>query len=279
MTQRWTPSWKQGFARSQAESAFPNLWTNLRGLWAPALGPTGVQLFDVSGQRNHGAITDMDPATDWVPGDPRVGGYALEFVANQDNRVIIPVGNDALNISGDFAIVALINPGVIAENDYVFHHVGGAGEGFDGYSLDFTNSDGLRFYDGQNFINGDNNTLSVGTWHCVAVSIAGTAATIWVDGSPAGSGTAGSQRAFSGLAHIGAAGFDLFMYTGKIAFIAIYSRCLAPSEIQHLSRNHLAMLRRRSRFPVSVPAAPTGAIMNQFQASNLGADLFNGTLI
>jgi hypothetical protein len=51
-------------------------WDGLVGLWAPALGPTGNALFDLSGRNNHGTLTNMDPATDWV-GSP--GGWALDF--------------------------------------------------------------------------------------------------------------------------------------------------------------------------------------------------------
>lgn len=52
-----TPSYTQGFARNAAESAYPNLWKGLAGLWLPALGPTGLTLHDPSGYKNHGTIT------------------------------------------------------------------------------------------------------------------------------------------------------------------------------------------------------------------------------
>jgi len=66
LLQRSRPSFKQGFARSAGESAAPNLWKGLRAAWVPALGPTGGTLFDVSGNKNSGVLTDMDPATDWI---------------------------------------------------------------------------------------------------------------------------------------------------------------------------------------------------------------------
>jgi hypothetical protein len=46
------------------------------GDWAPFLGPTGPILFDRSGYGNHGILTRMDVATDWVPSG---AGHALDF--------------------------------------------------------------------------------------------------------------------------------------------------------------------------------------------------------
>ena len=65
-TPQHTPSYKQGFARCAAESDKPDLWTGLPGLWMPSLGVTGDTLRDISGYGNHGTLTNMDPATDWV---------------------------------------------------------------------------------------------------------------------------------------------------------------------------------------------------------------------
>lgn len=76
-----TPSRGQGYARNKAQSAFANLWDGLVGHWAPPLGPTGLTLFDVSGNGNHGALTNMDAATDWVVGEK---GYALDYGGASD---------------------------------------------------------------------------------------------------------------------------------------------------------------------------------------------------
>ena len=71
------PSCKSGFARNAAESEYPNLWDGLVGLWAPFLGPTGLTLFDWGGRKNHGMLTNMDPATDWVATEK---GWALDVL-------------------------------------------------------------------------------------------------------------------------------------------------------------------------------------------------------
>jgi hypothetical protein len=57
-----------------------NILTGLVGAWCPSLGPSGYTLLDRSGQGNHGTLTNMDAASDWV-GTP--GGWALNFIDGQ----------------------------------------------------------------------------------------------------------------------------------------------------------------------------------------------------
>ncbi len=70
------PTYAQGFARHAGDSACPGLWDGLVGAWVASLGPTGWTLFDASGRHNHGTLTNMDPATDWVIGP---NGWTLDF--------------------------------------------------------------------------------------------------------------------------------------------------------------------------------------------------------
>jgi hypothetical protein len=39
---------------------------NIIGRWCPSTGATGFRLVDRSGRGNHGTLTNMDPASDWV---------------------------------------------------------------------------------------------------------------------------------------------------------------------------------------------------------------------
>lgn len=84
---RTIPSYRSSWARSATESAFPGLWVGKVGHWVPALGPTGVTLRDVSGRGNHGTLTTMAPATDWVVNSH---GPALDFDGGDDH---VSVGN------------------------------------------------------------------------------------------------------------------------------------------------------------------------------------------
>jgi len=70
------PNYATGYAKNASESANPNLWDGLGGAWMPGLGVTGGTLRGVSGNENHGTLTNMDAATDWVTTSK---GLALDF--------------------------------------------------------------------------------------------------------------------------------------------------------------------------------------------------------
>jgi len=70
------PNYATGYAKNASQSAHPNLWDGLVGAWMPSLGVTGETLRDVSGNGNHGTLTNMDAATDWVATSK---GLALDF--------------------------------------------------------------------------------------------------------------------------------------------------------------------------------------------------------
>jgi hypothetical protein len=60
---------------------YASLRQGLVGAWCPSLGPSGNTLIDRSGYGNHGTLTDMDAATDWVSGR---FGWALDFDGSDD---------------------------------------------------------------------------------------------------------------------------------------------------------------------------------------------------
>lgn len=79
---RLYPSFQQGFARSIGESAFPDLWRGLVGLWAPEAGYQGITtLKDFSGYGNHGTLNGSMTNSDWLIGK---NGYALDFDGTDD---------------------------------------------------------------------------------------------------------------------------------------------------------------------------------------------------
>lgn len=94
LRRRSRPSYKQGFARSASESANPWAWDNVFRIFAPALGPTGDTLRDWSGAKDHGTLTLMDPATDWVIGaNPRLPAYELDFGGGDDYVALSTMGD------------------------------------------------------------------------------------------------------------------------------------------------------------------------------------------
>ena len=62
------PSYRSGFysPRRGGTPKYPSLWDGCVGAWAPSLGATGLTLRDESVFGNHGTLTNMDPASDWV---------------------------------------------------------------------------------------------------------------------------------------------------------------------------------------------------------------------
>lgn len=91
---RRKPSWKNGFARSYRTALYTALRKRLIGAWVPPLGRTGGMLRDVSGNRKHGALTNMNPATDWTVG--RLG-YQLDFDGVDDH---VDLGTDYNELNG-----------------------------------------------------------------------------------------------------------------------------------------------------------------------------------
>lgn len=56
-------------ARNQTQSARPELWQGLCGLWMPGVGRQGDRLFDLSGNGGHGTqLAGFDLAADWRAG-------------------------------------------------------------------------------------------------------------------------------------------------------------------------------------------------------------------
>lgn len=76
------PSYHTGFAPRDGVPLYPNLWRGCVGAWCPTLGPSGTQLHDWSGFENHGTLTSMDPATDWVVGS---NGHEIELDGTLDH--------------------------------------------------------------------------------------------------------------------------------------------------------------------------------------------------
>jgi hypothetical protein len=69
-----------------------NLWQGVVGYWSATAGPTGYRLLDRSGRGNHGTLTNMDAATDWVVNG---GRYALDLDGSDD--LVSIADSDALS--------------------------------------------------------------------------------------------------------------------------------------------------------------------------------------
>jgi len=143
-------NWQSGIARNRSECdpRYQHLWDGLVGAWYPKLGPTGATLRDVSGHHNHGVLTNMEPATDWVLGED---GWALNLDGATDyvsvpSAVMKPCENENAfsvaawvynrNLAVDGAIMGQwgANPQFILWMD--------TGDGADGYAFIVRDADG-----------------------------------------------------------------------------------------------------------------------------------------
>lgn len=78
-------SYTNGFAPRDGQPLYPSLWRGCVGAFAPCLGPTGLTLRDWSGYGRHGALTNMDPGSDWVING---GRYGLDLDGTNDHVVL-----------------------------------------------------------------------------------------------------------------------------------------------------------------------------------------------
>jgi hypothetical protein len=166
-----------------------NILTGLVGVWCPSLGPSGYTLLDRSGGGNHGVLTNMDAASDWV-GTP--GGWALDFDGS----------NDWINIP---------RPRQIASTGVTHYTVSYWVKLRSGYgaTLRCNSTSGLFVYSGTNLNGGiqmatggtypiySNTKLTAGAWaHCVIV-FNDKAVSLYLDGKADGGGTSANLPNFS----------------------------------------------------------------------------------
>ena len=273
-----TPSRKSGFARSKAEALHPELWDGLVGAWSPKLGPTGLDLFDVSGNKNDGILANMDPATAWQVGEK---GWGLEFDGvNQRVSVSNSPEIDFSTESFSFGLFARINGNTGADC------LVGKGNpvGGTGWGLYYTGSVLRPFIrDGVNIEFFDTSAVSTGEnrlW-IVVIDRGNDTMTVYQDGVDIGSGDISSVGSLSTSTSYNIASAASDPRYSKITCHSdyVYCRVLSPSEISLLASDPDAMFRRR---PLTIPVSSgvaAAAIMNQLQGSNLGADLYNGALL
>ncbi len=122
-------------------------------------------------------------------------------------------------------------------------------------------------------------SATVGAVHYIAVTVDGAIENIgrlYQDGVLVGTNAADGVMVFD------AADFELGerldgTYMGATMHPGI---ALSPAQIHQRARNFFRPLEaRRVVMPLPAGAPPVGAIMNQIQKANLGADLFDGTLV
>ena len=246
------PSYKQGFARNAAESENPNLWKGLVGLWAPSLGPTGLTLYDQSGYRNDGTLTNMTPSNDWVVTEK---GWALDFDGINDYGKADDLGEDR---DGSFSVAMLLKPADIAtDSDVVLGR--GYPVAFAGWCLwqrgsrldwlipNVAKNDWLANQDCRTGV------LANGTWYHIVFVKSGNELSCFQDGievdsfSMASAAIGDASTDFFIGSGCTAASFARKWWEGQMAFVGVWNRALSPFEVQQLYVDPHAMLRPRRR--------------------------------
>lgn len=229
---------------SQIDRGHP-LSKDLVGCWLFNEG-SGPTVYDISGYDNHGVLTNMDPATDWVAG---LHGWALEFDGNNDH---VNLGDLAyLSSVSAFTISFWMNQDVIDVTDIIFIKAIDSSNRI----LIYTNADGKLY---THVCNGaaqqgtfDYSTIiSAGIWAhfvCVFDGSGATAADrlkVYVDSSQ-------QTLAFAGSTPVTTAdlsGIDATIsrstnaFDGKLADFSIYNRALSLEDTKSLCRDPYAAI-------------------------------------
>ena len=252
-------------ARSRGRrSKNPQAWSGLIGLWSFAAGG-GPTAYDIAGG-NDGTLNGQA----WAPQGLQFGD--TDFIDYGVKDVFAP---DVLTLA---ILCSKDNPSASFE--------GGVGRGVlfsspnISYGIDFHAGD-ARFAVG--------NTADVA--HRVTEPIGDSLPHLWVctfDGSFVRlykDGRAVASMAFVGTIDYTKSSNAFVMggrtngtlgFNGTMNLVGLWDRSLGPAEVQRLFLDTYGLITPVTR---QVIAAPPAAIVNQLQGSNLGADLFNGTLI
>ena len=229
-------SYSNGFAPRDGRPLYPELWRGCVGAWNPGLGVTGLSLRDWSGFKNHGTLTNMDAAGDWVTSQ---GRYALDFDGTDDYVAI----TDARQWhQSDFSFLCWANFRGIGGLNYgtVFSRDNG-GTNWAFFSRDFQSFSGkfsANFYDGANNPGVRSaQVLSLSVWYHLGVTVSGNTCTVFINGIADGSGSIStwtrpsiSNQRIGSWNINGGRSID-----GWIDDSRLYSRALSPNEIRLLS--------------------------------------------
>jgi len=261
-TQRSQPSYKQGYARSASESAFPNLWKGIIGAWMTSFGPTGSTVFDLAGNHNDAALTNMSPSTDWVVSENRrLPGYTLDFDGSNDHLLVGGNESDYEGLSGFTACMWIYSPLSGGATDFPVLTSKGGIEIF--YLLLIQSTATFSAYINSNLLAGTDGLLVANTWHHVAMTYDGATKSLYVDGVlDVSESQTGALAENASSVTIGDVGGLTRPYIGKIADVIFWNRGLKSNEIQQLYVDSLAPFRRKRRFVFPESAVAGGRVMS-----------------
>ena len=221
-------------------------------LWLVALpGRTGGGTwFDISGNGNHGTLTNMDPATDWV-GSTHTGGYGSVDFAPSNDYIELSPGNRIYPSSSTETTVAVwwmrrgtgVGSVFGAANDSLSGRFGirlnvaipGKVEAFGRDGAD-TRKAATATY-----------TAAIGEWRMTVATISGTTLTLYGNGAVEATTTVDITAT---LQQVGSASQTLILgnggsgltapHDGQLNNMRIWNRALGAAEVLRLYQDDLA---------------------------------------
>jgi len=235
------PSYKADYAKSADESASPHLWNGLVGAWMPSLGVTGDTLRDVSGNGNHGTLTNMDPATDWVTSEK---GLALDFDKTND-IVIVNDPNGFFRRSGtdDLSVACWIYPTISGGYQDI---LGNRSSTYNFNYILYKHTTGSTIQLHGNTQNKSSYVAPSNKWTHIVATVRKNIYTLYANGEIV-QGPMSYSYWVANPTHLCLGAFYLNSepYGGRLTDTSIYFRALSPQEIQELYVDSLAPFRRK----------------------------------
>jgi hypothetical protein len=201
---------------------------NIVGRWVPSAGPTGFRLMDRSGRGNHGTLTNMDPASDWVVSE---GKGALDFDGAND---FIECGSsirvDLVRCSFSLWLrVKTLSGG--REKRYFSLYAGGPT-----LWRSFSNANISIVHGGTIDLQTSASYSSTAMSHIVC-TVSGSSITLFQNGLQIGMGTVSGSFSATGTVRIGS-GPDVYLEYAdcEIDDLTIYNTALTASEVSEIYR-------------------------------------------
>ena len=202
---------------------------NIVGRWVPSAGATGFRLVDRVCS-NHGTLTNMDPASDWVASG---GKLALDFDGSDD---FVNTGNWSNSLTR-ISVSAWVRPTSGTRQDFVSKW---GSINYQYVLLQGVTASRFQFYISTTSSNaigsGDSTTvISAGVWYHVVGTYDGSTVRLFINGllesstSHSGNLSASTQNNL-----IGKSGDALF--AGQLDDVTIFNTALTANEVREIYR-------------------------------------------
>ncbi len=202
---------------------------NIVGRWVPSAGATGFRLVDRV-RSNHGTLTNMDPASDWVASG---GKLALDFDGSDDH---VNTGNWSNSLTR-ISVSAWVRPTSGTRQDFVSKW---GSINYQYVLLQGVTASRFQFYISTTSSNaigsGDSTTvISAGVWYHVVGTYDGSTVRLFVNGTLENSTShSGNLSASTQNNLIGKSGDALF--AGQLDDVTIFNTALTANEVREIYR-------------------------------------------